>query len=165
MHSAARRIAVLGIFALAGCGVAPPTGPSVMVLPGKDKSFEAFQTDDAVCKQYASAQIGYGSPGEAARQSAMGTTALGTVLGGAAGAVIGAATGNPGKGAAIGAGSGLVLGGAGGLNAAEASGFALQRRYDMAYVQCMAAKGEKVPTTLAPGATSYLPYPSAYPYY
>src|SRR6266568_6004053 len=97
---------------LGGCAVVPPTGPDVMALPGKDKSFEAFQADDAACKEYASAQIGYGSPAEAANQSAIGSTVLGTVLGAAAGAAIGAATGNPAAGAAIGGGSGLFLGGA-----------------------------------------------------
>src|SRR5260370_29530879 len=66
--------AIVGALALAGCAVAPPTGPNVMVLPGKDKSFEAFQLDDAACRQYASAQIGYSSPAEAATQSGVGST-------------------------------------------------------------------------------------------
>jgi len=70
---------------------------------------------------------------------------VGTVVGAAAGAVIGTATGNPGAGAAIGAGSGLVLGSASGVQASAASGAALQSRYDMAYLQCMYAKGNQVP--------------------
>lgn len=166
MHATGRALTILGILALAGCAVAPPEGPSIMALPGKDKSFEAFQTDDAVCKQYALAQIGYASPAAAANQSAAGSAAVGTALGAAAGAAIGAATGNPGAGAAIGAGSGLVLGGASGLNAAGASSYALQRRYDIAYIQCMSAKGEDVPAAQAPGAASALQYPYPYtPYY
>lgn len=165
MRMAGYSIAILGTLMLTGCAAVPPNGPSVMVLPGKDKSFEAFQTDDAVCKQYASSQIGYGTPGAAANQSAIGTTAVGTLLGGAAGAAIGAATGNPATGAAIGAGSGLVLGGATGLNTAGASEYSLQRRYDMAYIQCMAAKGENVPITLTPGVTSYPHSSYGYPHY
>jgi hypothetical protein len=152
--------AILAGLALGGCTVVPPTGPSVMALPGKDKNFEAFQADDAACREYASAQIGYGSPAQAANQSAAGTTALGTVLGAAAGAAIGAATGNPAAGAAIGAGSGLFVGGASGLAAAQASGTSLQQRYDVGYIQCMSAKGENVPM---PAAT--YPYPYPYPYY
>ena len=35
-----------------------PTGPSVMVLPGSGKNFEQFQTDDAVCRQWAAQQTG-----------------------------------------------------------------------------------------------------------
>ena len=156
---------VIGALTLGGCAAAPPPGPSVVAMPGKDKTFEAFQADDAVCRQYASAQIGYTTPGEAANQSAVGSTVLGTVLGAAAGAAIGAAVGNPAAGAAIGAGSGLVIGGATGLNAAQASGSSLQGRYDIAYMQCMAAKGENVPTVAAAsGYPAYVPYP-AYAYY
>ncbi len=165
-------VAVIAALALAGCAVAPPTGPDVMVLPGKDKSFEAFQQDDAACRQYASAQIGYASPAEAATQSGVGSTVLGTVLGGAAGAAIGAATGNPAAGAAIGAGAGFLTGGAAGLGAAQASGTSLQRRYDMGYLQCMSAKGENVPAASAayPVYPYYPPYyyyypPPYYPYY
>lgn len=165
-------VAIAGVLTCGGCAVAPPTGPNVVVMPGKDKSFEAFQADDAACRQYASAQIGYGSPGEAATHSAIGSATLGTVLGAAAGAAIGAATGNPAAGAAIGAGSGLFLGGATGLSAGSASGSLVQRRYDIAYVQCMSAKGENTPvltSTVEPYPSygyAYPPYPPYYyPYY
>src|SRR4051794_13551582 len=93
--------AVIFFLGLGGCAVAPPTGPAVVALPGTGKSFEAFQGDDATCRQYAAAQIGNVAPADAAQQSAVGSTALGTVLGAAAGAAIGAATGDPAAGAAI----------------------------------------------------------------
>jgi outer membrane lipoprotein SlyB len=163
MRLIGRAAAILGVLALGGCAVVPPTGPAVMALPGKGKSFEAFQADDTACRQYASAQIGYGSPAEASNQSAAGSAVLGTVLGAAAGAAIGAATGSPAAGAAIGAGSGLFVGGATGLSAAQASGLSLQQRYDMGYIQCMSAKGENVPTPLASGVAPY-PYPGYPPY-
>ena len=35
-----------------------PTGPNVLVLPGNGKSFEQFQTDDAVCRQWSAQQTG-----------------------------------------------------------------------------------------------------------
>ena len=172
-------IAVLaGALALGACAVAPPSGPSVMVLPAKDKSFADFQEDDGVCRQFASAQIGNVEPAQAANQTFAGSAAAGTLLGAAAGAAIGAATGNPAAGAAIGAGSGLFLGGATGAAAAGHSAAALQRGYDIAYVQCMSAKGESVPNLAGGtypdpygyyypyGAYAYdYPYPYYYPYY
>jgi hypothetical protein len=161
----ARPAILAGTLALGACAVAPPTGPSVMALPAKDKSFDAFQQDDNACRQFASAQIGFGSPAEAATQSAVNSTVLGTVLGGAAGAAIGAAAGNPALGAAIGAGTGLVFGGAAGANAAGLSQADLQRRYDIGYIQCMTAKGESVPQGLPAYAGSGYPYPYPYPYY
>jgi outer membrane lipoprotein SlyB len=69
----------------------------------------------------------------------------GTVIGAAAGAAIGSVTGRAGPGAAIGAGTGLLFGSAAGSNAAGASYYQVQRRYDQAYVQCMYAKGNQVP--------------------
>src|SRR5260221_6112047 len=110
--------AIVGALALAGCAVAPPTGPDVMVLPGQDKSFEAFQADDAACRQYASAQIGYASPAEAATESGVGSTALGTVLGAAAGSALGAAPGKPPPGGATRRGGGVVSRGGAGTRAA-----------------------------------------------
>src|SRR5260221_14704741 len=109
--------AIVGALALAGCAVAPPTGPDVMVLPGKDKSFEAFQADDAACRQYASAQIGYASPAEAATESGVGSTALGTVLGAAAGSALGAAPRHPAAGAPTGAGGRVGTRGGPGIRA------------------------------------------------
>jgi hypothetical protein len=164
---------VLAVVALSGCAVAP--GPSVMVMPGQGKSFEAFQADDAACRQFATQQTGI-APADAANQSLVSSAAVGTVLGAATGAAIGAAVGNPAAGAAIGAGSGLALGAASGVGAAQYSGGAVQQRYDVGYVQCMSAKGENVPQMPAtqtayaqpPGYAYPAPayaYPYPYPYY
>lgn len=157
--------ALAGTLALGACAVAPPTGPSVVALPGQGKSFAAFQEDDAVCRNYAAAQTNYASPAQAATQSAVGSAAIGTVLGAAAGAALGAAAGNAGAGAAIGAGSGLLLGGATGAGNAQASGATLQRRYDISYAQCMYAKGNTVqmPPIMA-GPYPYGPYGPYAPY-
>jgi hypothetical protein len=151
-------IVLLGIGALSACAVVP-TGPNVMVFPASGKPFEVFQADEAVCRQYARSQLGI-EPAEAAGQSAVASGAIGTVAGAAAGALIGAGVGNPGAGAAIGAGSGLVLGSASGVHASGASAATLQSRYDMAYVQCMYAKGNQVPgVAAAPAARSTPPPP------
>ncbi len=151
---------VIAALALSACAVAPPTGPSVMALPAEGKSFEQFQQDDATCQQYASARIGNGSPQQAANQSGVSSAVVGTAIGAAAGALIGAAAGDPAAGAAIGGGSGLLLGSAAGVSNAYASGAALQYRYDMAYIQCMSAKGESVPMA----QNDLAPYPPSYAY-
>jgi len=69
---------------------------------------------------------------------------LGTVVGAAAGAALGGRSG-----AAAGAGGGLLIGSAAGAGAGETSAYGLQRRYDYAYIQCMYAKGHKVPCRVA----------------
>lgn len=151
---------LVAALALSACAVAPPLGPSVMALPAQGKSFEQFQQDDATCQQYASARIDNGSPQQAANQSGVNSAVIGTAVGAAAGALIGVAAGSPAVGAAIGGGSGLLLGSASGVSNAYASGAALQNRYDMAYTQCMVAKGENVPTAYDDPAS----YPASYAY-
>jgi len=138
-------LCVAMLLVLEGC-VTMPTGPSVMVLPAPDKSFEQFQVDDVICRQWAAQQIGM-APQEIANQNTISGAAVGTVLGAGLGAAIGAATGSPGTGAAIGAGSGLVLGTASGADAGQLSSWEAQRRYDNAYQQCMYAKGNQIPGT------------------
>lgn len=172
-HATTATALLVAALALSACAVAPPSGPSVMALPAQGKSFEQFQQDDATCQQYASARIGYGTPQQAANESGVGSAAVGTVVGAAAGALIGAAAGNPAAGAAIGGGSGLLVGSAAGVSNAYASGAALQQRYDMAYIQCMSAKGESVPMAQNAPASyppryaygAYPAYPGYYPGY
>lgn len=130
---------------LAACVVQPPSGPSVAAMPGPGKTFEQFQTDNARCQQIAANAAGPLTPEQAATRSGVGTAAAGTALGAAAGALVGSAAGSAGAGAAIGAGTGLLAGSAVGAGAAQQSAAGLQRAYDIAYVQCMAAAGEKVP--------------------
>jgi hypothetical protein len=128
---------------LGGC-VTVPAGPSVMVLPGTAKTFEQFQADDVVCRQWALQQTGT-SPSEAGQQQAVAGAVIGTAVGAAAGAAIGAAAGSAGTGAAVGAGSGLLVGTAAGANAGYATSWELQRRYDIGYQQCMYAKEHQIP--------------------
>ncbi len=168
-----RCLPIAGILVLGACVTHPPLGPSVMAMPAQGKTFQDFQRDDAVCQQFAAQQVGSVTPGQAASDSAIGSTALGTALGAATGAALGAAAGNPGAGALIGGGAGLVMGGAAGSANARISGTTLQQRYDMRYIQCMAAQGESVPLPMPPpnapppGAYStYPPYGDPYgPYY
>jgi Glycine-zipper domain len=152
MTSASRTRAFL--VAAAGLGLAAcatiPTGPSVLVLPGRHASFEQFQADDYACRDFAFAKIG-GAPGEAVAKSGITGAAIGAGIGAATGAAIGAATGDPGTGAAVGAGSGLLLGSAAGAAQGATEGAEAQRRYDYAYMQCMYAKGHQIPVRMGSG--------------
>jgi len=126
-----------------------PTGPSVTVFPGSGKPFEAFQADDFACKQWANQQIG-ASPNDAVNQNLAVGAVLGTLVGAGLGVAIGGAYGNPGAGAAIGAASGLIGGTAVASGPAFAAGSEAQRRYDIAYQQCMYAKGNQIPGVMQP---------------
>jgi hypothetical protein len=126
-----------GVLMLAGC-VTEPTGPSIAVMPSPNKPFSVFQDDQAACKDYASQQVAGGA--EKANNRAVETAAIGTILG----AGLGAATGG-GRGAGVGAGMGAVVGTAAGSGPADMSQYSLQRRYDIAYAQCMYARGNQVP--------------------
>jgi Glycine-zipper domain len=139
-------LVVVGVLAFGGCATVP-TGPSVMVLPAPGKPFEAFQADDSVCRQWAAQQAGAG-PSETTNQNLATGAAAGTLMGAGLGAAIGAASGNPGTGAAIGAASGLIGGTAIASGPAYGAGSEVQRRYDIAYQQCMYAKGNQVPSVV-----------------
>ena len=150
-----RQATVLLCVLLFGACTTVPQGPRVMVLPGSGKSFEQFQADDAVCRQWASQQAGTTAEAVAGQSTVTGA-AVGTLIGAGLGAAIGAAAGRPGVGAAVGAGGGLLAGTAVGANAGQQSAAAVQRRYDNAYTQCMYAKGNQVPgARRAPRAPQY----------
>jgi hypothetical protein len=123
---------------LLGACTTVPTGPSVAVMPGTGKSFEQFNADDVVCRQYASNQNG--GAVQAANDKAVESGAVGTLIGAAAGAALGGR-----QGAAVGAGTGLLVGSAAGANASQYGTYTAQRRYDISYEQCMYAKGNSVP--------------------
>jgi uncharacterized protein YcfJ len=127
-----------------------------MALPGTGKSSDQFRYDDTECRNFADGQIGGATPSDVANAG----TAKGAVVGTALGAGVGAAFGGA-SGAAVGAGFGLLTGVAVGASSGETSAYALQRRYDHAYVQCMYSKGNKVPISghLTSTRPSYIPPP------
>jgi hypothetical protein len=144
----------------AGC-VTVPDGPSAMALPGTGKSFDQFRADDFDCRQFANAQVGGSTANQAAANNAVGSAAVGTAVGALAGAAI-----NGSAGAAAGAGVGLLGGALAGSSTGYASGYVVQQRYDNGYIQCMYAKGHKVPTYGNYSTRSYAPraapaYPAA----
>jgi hypothetical protein len=161
-------VALAAVVVLAGC-VTVPTGPAVPVMPGYQKSMDQFRADDGDCRNYAYAAIGGPNAGQPAADAAAGNAVVGAAIGAGVGALLGAATGNAGNGAAWGAGTGLLFGSAAGSNNSGYSSYALQRQYDVAYMQCMYARGNQVPGQVAyrgqpyrPPNTSWIP-PSTSP--
>ena len=114
-----------------------PTAPSILALPGTNRTFESFRADDQDCRLYASRQITV-SVADPGVQSAVTGTAIGAV----AGAAIGGQ-----QGAAVGAGSGLLVGSAVGAESSQTYSYGTQRQYDHAYIQCMYGRGHKVPVS------------------
>jgi uncharacterized protein YcfJ len=76
------------------------------------------------------------------------------VTGAAIGAIAGALAGDH-HGAGTGAAVGTVVGSGVGAEQASATGWTAQRNYDVAYQQCMYAKGNVIP--------GYYPYPAPPP--
>jgi outer membrane lipoprotein SlyB len=140
---------------LAGC-VTQPMGPTIPVMPGPNKSFEAFQADEATCEQYASQRVA--GQAESANNTAVGEALLGTALGAGLGAAVGG-----GRGAAIGAASGAVVGTGVGANTSGWAQMSIQQRYDITYAQCMSTKGDKAPGVRHPHRYPPPPPPGAYP--
>lgn len=161
-----RHVTLPSVLLLGACAATVPSGPSVLAVPGKDKTFAQFQQDDATCRNYGQSTIGATTPAQAGTNSAVGSSVAGTAIGAAAGALLGAAAGNAGAGAAIGGGTGLLLGTSVGAGDAEQSSGDLQRRYDFGYIQCMTANGENVQSTTGVGYSGLSAYPAyAYPAY
>lgn len=142
-------IAVAAVGVLAACAQMP-TAPTIAVMPAPGMPFDVFQQDNAVCQLYARQSLG-GNASAANSQVATGAVA-GTAVGAAAGALIGGNSGAAGAGAA----TGLLFGTAMGASSANETTYGLQRRYNIAYAQCMYAKGNQVPGYSAP---QYVPPP------
>lgn len=134
---------------LSGCASAP-TGPRVAVMPAPGKPFELFVEEEKTCRDYAEQSIGQ-SRNDAAAKNFVGAVVVGTAIGAAAGALGG---GDHGNSAATGMLAGSMIGAG---ESSNASGDA-QRRYDIAYEQCMYAKGNQIPGYAAP-QQRYLPPP------
>lgn len=127
--------------ALAGCATAP-SAPTVLVLPGVQKSSAQFNDDQARCQQQANAQV---APSvDAVNNQAAGSAVIGTLLGAAVGALFGSPYYTS-SAAAWGAGAGLMVGSSVGAGGAQAAQYNLQQRYDVAFAQCMVALGNQLP--------------------
>lgn len=132
-------LAVMMISVLSACSTRPP-GPSVAVMPGAGKPFEVFKFEDYECRQFAASSINQ-DPNDTAMRDTAKTAAAGVVLG----AVAGALMGDSGRSAATGAGIGLLGGSLVGSGVGGKSADDFQKRYDIAYQQCMYSKGNQIP--------------------
>jgi len=130
-------VSIVALTALSACA-SRPMGPSVAVMPAPNKPFSAFQEDQAICKNFADQQVA--GQAESANTSALGSAAVGTLLGAGLGAAIGG-----GRGAAIGAASGAGAGTLYGASQSSGSSLSIQQRYNIAYEQCMYSRGNQVP--------------------
>jgi uncharacterized protein YcfJ len=156
-----RNIALSSILVvLAGCATETPIGPRVAVMPASGKPFDQFVNDENVCRQYAQQSTGL-SPNDVATKNAIGSAAVGVAIGTVAGALLGGSH----NGAATGAGLGLIAGSASGAGQGERASRDAQRRYDIAYEQCMYAKGNQVPGYAAQRQIAPPVYSQATPYF
>lgn len=141
MVTSLHRILAVGVMVglVSGCAQMP-TGPTVAVMPSPNKPFEVFMQEDQLCRGWAAHSIGVpGHQAEADRLVA--STVTGAVIGALAGAMVGGHR-NIGAGAAV----GTAIGASAGANQGSTSTWAAQRRYDIAYQQCMYSKGNFVPS-------------------
>ena len=127
------------LLGFSGCMTSVPMGPRVAVMPAPGKPFDLFMAEERMCRQYAEQSIG-ASPNEVASKNAIGATAAGVAIGTTVGALAGGREGAP-----VGAAVGLVAGSSAGSNQAAYASRDAQWRYDIAYEQCMYAKGNQVP--------------------
>jgi hypothetical protein len=125
---------------LSAC-VSAPTGPTVAVMPREGKPFDVFQQEDLYCRNFAANSVRDTS--DAALKEGATSAAIGAALGAVAGAVI-----QGGNHANIGTGAGVGLLGGAAMGAMNSSGKQNQAQvqYNIAYQQCMYAKGNQVPS-------------------
>lgn len=139
---------------LAGCA-SQPIGPTVPVMPAQGKSMDAFQRDEAYCEQYADDRASGRVKQANDRELRNG------VIGAALGAGLGALAGDT-KGAVAGGIIGGVLGSSSGAGYDQ---HRVQRTYDIAYGQCMTARGNDVGYRHPRRARGYGPPPPPPPGY
>lgn len=121
--------------------VSAPTGPTIAVMPREGKPFDVFQKEDQECRVFAADAVKNTS--NAALKQGATSALIGAALGAAAGAVIQGGSGqNIGTGAGIGLLGGSAMGAVGASNKEDQA----QTQYNIAYQQCMYAKGNQVPS-------------------
>lgn len=126
------------LLALTGCATTP-MAPTVRVMPAPNQPFQAFQADDAACREYATGSVR--GMTDQANNKAAGSAVLGTVLG----AAVGAALQGPGPhdgGLVV---AGAAIGASSGSSAPGTTQYSIQQAYDNAYAQCMYSRGNQVP--------------------
>lgn len=154
---------VLGcLLGLAGCATQPP-GPRVAIMPTAGKPLELFAAEDQYCRGYAQQSIGQST--SASNEAAVGSAVVGTVVGAAVGSMMSTRRHDT---TAAGAATGLAMGTAVGAGQSAAGGESAQRRYDIAYEQCMLTRNNLTPRNnyrqMTPESGYYPPPPPPHYY-
>ena len=150
MHMPKPLLGAAIVMTLAGCAQVP-VAPTIAVMPAPGMPFEVFQQDENSCRLYAQQELG---PNPNPNNQVAAGAVAGTVIGAAAGALL---SGGRSYGVQNGAATGLLMGTAVGAGNAGQTGMSMQQRYNIAYAQCMYAKGNQVPRYYA--APNYAPPP------
>jgi len=137
---------LLAAVLLSGCA-SQPMGPTARVMPASGKPFEVFAQDQATCKQFADNEVSGGAT--MANLKEFGTAAITTGLGAGLGAAVRGE-----RGAEVGGSIGAIGGGALAAHGSARDQNSLQGRYDLAYTQCMYARGNQVGGTRAGAAAA-----------
>src|ERR1700730_4027845 len=114
-----------------------PMGPTALVMPAQGKPFGAFAQEQAMCKQFADGEVSGGAT--IANLKQFGTAALSTALGAGLGAAVRGS-----RGAEVGGAVGAIPGAMSVAHGSARDQNDLQGRYDLAYTQCMYARGNQI---------------------
>ena len=134
---------LLGVLPLSACAVPFPTEPTVIILPPSGKTYVKFQGEDTYCRRLGYQQVRYEPEAQSASSNANTTVGVNTVGGAVIGALIGSIGGRIGAGALVGAGYGLLIGSIAASHQVADSADTLQSRFNIVYVQCMFAYGNR----------------------
>lgn len=121
------RLFILLITCILTACVNIPTRPSILALPGSGKSFDQFRSDEYECWKYAYEQVRGIIPQKTFRASDAESASDGTGL-------------DTATDADKGGGQGTTK-----SSATRSSYINQQQQYDFSYIQCMYAKGHRVP--------------------
>ncbi|MSP03652.1 MAG: glycine zipper family protein [Acetobacteraceae bacterium] len=114
-----------------------PLGPTARVMPAPGKPFEVFAQDQALCKQFADAETDSDAIMSNVKQ--FGTAVVSTALGAGLGAAV-----RGGRGAQAGGALGGIAGSSMAARGTAHDQNTIQGRYDLAYTQCMFARGNQI---------------------
>ncbi len=133
-------IPLLAAALLSGC-TTPPMGPTAVVMPAPGKPFEVFAQDQGMCKQFADSEVDGGATVSNLKQ--FGTVAINAAIGAGVGDAMRGRTG-----AEFGGALGAIGGMGAAANGAAHDQYSLQGRYNLAYTQCMYARGNQLATAM-----------------
>ena len=147
-------VLVTDVESLLGLGPAIFLVSSALIAPLAGRTMDRVGRVPVLAAGFAAGAAGAALTALGAQTSSAAAVITGFALvGAAAGAAIGGR-----RGAGVGAGTGLAVGALAGSGAGNASALGVQERYDHAFLQCMYARGHKIPVS---GRFAYSSRPAA----